>query len=153
MFQLRRYASALVLSLASGLAYNVVPVHKYKGGRQRKTSNATHCLLKRELKKDPRLTASQLKGSHPDLLSNVSVRTIQYRLQKDLGLPSRTAAKKPLINDRMKKQRLVFAKKRAHWTPTQWRKVMFSDESTFQVFRVCSTKVRRPYSANRYDPR
>ena len=30
---------------------------------------------------------------------------------------------------------------------------MFSDESTFQVFRVGSTKVRRLSSANRYDPR
>ena len=107
-----------VLSLASGLAYNVVPVQKYGGGRQKKTSNATDCLLKRELKKDARLTASQLKSLHPDLLSNVSVRTIQHRLQKDLGLPSRTAAKKPLINDMMKEQRLSFAKKHAHWTPT-----------------------------------
>ena len=75
-----------VLSLASGLAYIVVPVHKYGGGRQ-KTSNATYCLLKRDLKQDPRLTASQLKGLHLDLLSNVSVRTIQHRLQKDFGLP------------------------------------------------------------------
>ena len=47
-----------VISLASGLACNVFPVHKYGGGRQKKTSNATDCLLKRELKKDPRLTAS-----------------------------------------------------------------------------------------------
>ena len=47
-----------VISLASGLACNVVPVHKYGGGRKKKISNATDCLLKRELKKDPRLTAS-----------------------------------------------------------------------------------------------
>ena len=47
-----------VLFLASGLAYNVVPVHKYGCGRQKKTLNATDYLLKRELKKDPRLTAS-----------------------------------------------------------------------------------------------
>ena len=90
---------------------------------------------------------------HPDLLSNVSVRTIQHRLQKELGLPSLTSAKKPLINDRMKGQRLAFAKKHAHLTPTQWKKVMLSDESTFQVFRVGSTKVRRTSSSNRYDPR
>ena len=142
-----------VLSWASGLAYNVVPVHKYI--RRWKAEEDFECnrLLTIELKKDPQLTASQLKGLHLDLLSNVRVRTIQHRLQKDLGLPSRTAAKKPHINDRMKEQRLAFAKKHAHWTPTQWKKVMFSDESTFQVFRVGSTKVRRLSSANRYDPR
>ena len=49
----------------------------------------------------------------------------------------------------MKEQRLAFVKRHAHWTPTQWRKVMFSDES---MFRVGSTKVWRPSSANRYDP-
>ena len=47
-----------VLSWASGLAYNVVPVHNYVGGRQKKNLNATNCLLKSELKKDPQLTAS-----------------------------------------------------------------------------------------------
>ena len=48
---------------------------------------------------------------HPELLENVAVRTIQHRLQKGLGLPSRKAAKKPLLTEQMKKQRIAFAKK------------------------------------------
>ena len=37
----------------------------------------------------------------------------------------------------------------AHWTTEKWKKVMFSDESNFQVFRMGSTTVRRPKSSDR----
>ena len=86
-------------------------------------------------------------------MENVAVHTIQHRLQKGLGLPSRKAAKKTLQTQQMKKQRITFAKKYIHWTPAQWKKVMFSDESNFQVFRMGSPMVRRSRSFNRFDPR
>ena len=41
----------------------------------------------------------------------------------------------------MKKQCLAFAKKHAHWTTEQWKKVMFFDKSNFQVFKMGSTTV------------
>ena len=63
------------------------------------------------MQKNPRLTALELKNLHPELLKNVAVRTMQHRLQKGLGLPSRKAAKKLLLTERMKKQRIAFAKK------------------------------------------
>ena len=44
-------------------------------------------------------------------------------------------------------------KKHAHWTTEQWRKVMFSDESNFQVFKMASTTMRRPRSSDRFDSR
>jgi hypothetical protein len=53
----------------------------------------------------------QLKKIHTELLQDVSVMTIQHRLQKDMGLPSRTDTKKPLLNAAMKKKRVAFAKK------------------------------------------
>jgi hypothetical protein len=70
-----------------------------------------------------------------------------------MGLPCRKAAKKLLINDHIKKQRLAFGRKYEHWTSAQWRKVMFSDESNFQVFRMGSITVRHTPSSDRYDPR
>ena len=141
-----------LLAASKGQLANVVPKHKFGGGRRRKTFVATHVLMKRELKKNPLLTASELNNLHPNLLKNVNVRTIRHRLQEDLGLPCRRAAKKPFINDRIRKDRLVFAKKYEGWTLAQWRKVMSSDESNFQVFRMGSNLVRRPRSSNRYDP-
>ena len=109
--------------------------------------------MKREVQKNPRLTALKLKNLHPELLENVAVRTMQHRLQKGLGLPSRKAAKKPLLAEQMKKQRIAFAKKYIQWTPAQWKRVMFSDESNCQVFRVGSPIVRRPHASSRFDPR
>lgn len=81
------------------------------------------------------------------------MRTICERLQRHLNLPSRHAAMKPLVTVRMKRQRLMFAHKYKDWTPEQWMKVCFSDESTFRCIRMCARRVRRPEGSNRYHPR
>ena len=109
--------------------------------------------MKRELQKNPHLKALELQNLHPQLLQQVKIQTVQHYFQKDLDLPSCKTAEKPLINKRMKKQRLVFAKKYAHWTTEQLRKVMFSDESNFRVFKLGSTTVQCPRSSDRFDPR
>jgi len=61
---------------------------------------------------------------------------MQDRLQKDSGFPCRKAAKKPLPSESMKKKRIAIAKQHVYWTPEQWKKVIFSDESNFQVFQM-----------------
>ena len=52
----------------------------------------------------------------------------------------------------MKAKRLQFANNHQHWTPEQWGKVLFSDESTFQQFVVRKRHVRRP-TGKRFDGR
>ena len=99
------------------------------------------------------MTALELQNLHPKLLQHVKIRTVQHCLQKDLDLPSRKPAKKPLITERMKTKRLAFAKKYSHWTTEQWKKVLFFDESNFQVFKMGSTTVWRPRSSDRFDLR
>ena len=83
-----------ILAAAKELPCNTVPKHKFGGGRRRKTSKFTDAIMKRELQKNPRLTALELQTLHPNLLENVTIRTVQHRLQKNLGLQSRKAAKK-----------------------------------------------------------
>ncbi len=61
------------------------------------------------------------------------MRSIQHVLQKELGLPSRVATKKPLLTPAMVKKRLRFCKKYVNWTEEDWTDVMFSDESTFRI--------------------
>ncbi len=65
--------------------------------------------------------------------NEISVRRIQEVLQKNLKMPSRTAAKKPLLTPLMTRKRIKFCKKYLNWTPKQWENVMFSDESTFRL--------------------
>jgi hypothetical protein len=96
------------------------------------------------------LTAKELKEELALELQNVSVRTIQNHLQKDLKIPCRSATMKPLITKKMRKKRVALAKKFKDWTPEQWGKVMFSDESKFRTLRVVQRKVRRPLGSYRY---
>lgn len=142
-----------VLSEAKGLPPGGLPVRKPRSGRPRSTSKGTDKLIKREVLKNPRLTAAELKNIHPDVLRNVSVRTIQHRLQRDLDMPCRIAAQKPLLTARMVKQRMCFARQYKDWTPAQWSKVLWSDESTFSIILKGRQRVRRPSSSSRFDPR
>ena len=130
-----------------------IPKRKEGTGAARKTSPRTDNILRREVMSDPSVTSASIKKKHPDLLQNVALRTIRHRLQKDLGLPARRAAKKPLLTKAMKMKRLNFCKTYKHWTAAHWKKVMFSDESTFRLVRGESKIVRRPSNVSRYDPK
>ena len=61
----------------------------------------TLAAMKKLLNETPTLTAKSLKNKVPALHA-VSIRRIQEACQKDLGLPLRKMAKKPLISHRMK---------------------------------------------------
>ena len=126
------------------------PPRKVGTGRKKKTTARTDALMRRDVMIDPSITAAALKKKHIQLLQNVSVRTIQHRLQKDLKMPCRRAAKKPLLTKAMMKKRVSFCKKYMHWTMADWRKVMFSDESTFRLVREGYKLVRRPQGVSRY---
>lgn len=136
---------------ASVLRAGATPSRKVGTGGQWKTCKRTDKLLEREVKRDPFITAKELKGLYGNLLENVSVRTVQRRLQKDLKLPTRLAVQKPLLTDKMRKQRLAFCKKYQHWTSEDWRRVVFSDESNFKTISKDKRKVRRPLGADRFD--
>ena len=68
-------------------------------------------------------------------------------------MPSRSPAQKPFLTDRMRKQRLNFAKQFIEWTPEMWENVVWSDESTFRCISERQGRVRRPVGSDRYDPR
>ncbi|KAK4326954.1 hypothetical protein Pmani_002557 [Petrolisthes manimaculis] len=147
--RLRRSETAIrwVKQAAATLGTGATPQRKKGTGRKRKTDK----MLERQVKKDPFVTAKELKEMYPDLLGEVSVRTVQIRLQKDLKLPCRRAAQKPLLTKKMKKQRVDFCKRHADWTQEDWRRVMFSDESAFKTISRRQKLVRRPSGSDRFD--
>ena len=61
---------------------------------------------------------------------NVSKQTVSRRLQ-EIGQFNRTPKKKPLVSS---KKRLEFANRYVIWTYENWAKVIFSDESKFNLF-------------------
>ncbi len=44
------------------------------------------------------------------------------------------AKRKPYVNSVQKRRRLLWARRHLGWTITQWKRVLWSDESVFQVF-------------------
>jgi transposase len=129
------------------------PTPKIRPGRATKTSKLTDDLIKRVVMKQPTISAREIKMAHIDLLKDVSIRTIQHRLQKDLHMPARCPAKKPLLTSKMRAKRLQFCNKHKDWTAADWEKVMFSDESNFKTFNSRPSTVRRPPGSNRMDPK
>lgn len=98
-----------LLNKCKTLPILTTPKRKPGSGGLRKTSKRTDCLIGRLIKKNPFMSAAEIKASLPQLLENVSERTIRHRLSKDLGFPSRRAAKKPLSTTLLRGKRVKFA--------------------------------------------
>lgn len=148
----QRSVQRLILA-ARDLPTNTIPKRKAGSGRPWTISKSDMRILKRHVIAYPTITAARIKIELPKIVGHLSERRIQEILRDVLKLPSRSAAKKPLLTKAMKKKRLAFCKKYKDWTEEQWSHVMFSDESMFKCIRSASTKVRRPVNSNRYDPR
>ena len=132
---------------------NAIPGRKIGSGRPPSVSKADLRVLKRHVLAYPTITAARIKIELPNKFGQMSERRIQELLKDVLKLPSRSAAKKPLLTKAMKQKRLKFCHQYKDWTAEQWSHVMFSDESMFKCIRSASTKVRRPLKSDRYDPR
>ncbi len=109
--------------------------------------------MKRHLNRGPTLSAKQLKVLVPALVS-LSIRSIQRLCAKNLNLPSRKMAAKPLLTQAMREKQLAFCQHYRNWTVDDWKKVMFSDESHFEL-RFANTRhlCRRQPGSDRFDPR
>ena len=134
-----------------GLKAGEAPPTFHAPGRARVTSPATDRVMKRTVKEHPLISARLLQQEMPESLGHVAIRTIQHRLQKDLDLPARRPAYKPMLTRAMKAKRLAFAKRYKDWTFQDWKKVMFTDESTFRVLSKHRCFVRRPRGSDRSD--
>ena len=91
------------------------PVHKPRSGRGRKVSQRTLSIIKREVERDPHLTAKALREKNPTVLGDVSVRTVQRSLHDDLGYRSCKPRPKPLITTHQKENRVKFCRKYINW--------------------------------------
>ena len=70
---------------------------------------------------------------HRVLAADISRTTVKRRLCES-GLHGRIAARKPLLRTGNKQKRLVWAKEHKEWTLDQWKSVLWSDESKFEIF-------------------
>jgi transposase len=150
--RLKRDASNVrrIIRLIKGLPMSAaLEPPKKRSGRPRLTNHKQDERLRRYLLRYPFKTAKELKAEVSGW-ENISVRTIQKICKTRLGMPSRSAAKKPLLTAKIVKKRLIFCKKHRSWSEKDWETVMFSDESTFRLINPRAQKVRRSSMTSRY---
>ena len=109
-----------------------LPLRKGHCGRKRKLSGYSIDLLRMKSKKDPKLTAVDLKGELGDVGRSVSTRTIQRRLN-ECGRRVYHAQSKPLLTKNHIRQRKIWANTYRLWTQDDWNKVIFTDESKVEI--------------------
>lgn len=68
------------------------------------------------------------------------------------GLKAYKARKKPIINEKKRRARLMFEKDHKDWTVEDWSKVIFSDESNFQLCPTPGRLMVRQRPGEAYKP-
>ena len=96
-------------------------------------------------KADPRKSAKEI---HREFTQShhisCSYATVKRRLRQN-NLFGHRPVKKPFVSAKNRRARLKFAKEHLNWTANQWSKVLWSDESKFNMFGSDGIKyVRRP---------
>ncbi|KAJ4425756.1 hypothetical protein ANN_27379 [Periplaneta americana] len=124
---------------------SITPQKKENCSRKRKTSPADDRLIVRKSKLNPRLTAVDL--THELMATNganIHITTVRCRLL-EAGRRARKPIKKQLLTPVICKKRLMWAKLHQHWTVNDWKNVLFSYESHFEVHGHRVSYVRKGY--------
>lgn len=98
-------------------------------GSKRATTAREDTLIVRQAKIKPKISSVEIKD---ELNLNVSTKTIRRRLHEH-GFTNRVSIKKPMITPKNKKKRLEFAKKYIDKPLSFWKRVVWSDESKFEL--------------------
>ncbi|CAJ0600731.1 unnamed protein product [Cylicocyclus nassatus] len=139
-YSMREIAKKLKISY-NGVYYSLQRTAQTGSNQSRKRSGRPRCTTKQEDKyirvsslRNRRLTGPQLASSLNSIRKTpVSTSTVKRRL-RDFGLQGRVAKKKPYLRLANKRKRLRWAKEHRHWTEEDWKKVLWTDESKFEVF-------------------
>lgn len=154
-------AIAKDLAVSKSMVYNAIRVYTSTGSIQnpprsnppRKTTQQDDRAMARISKKMPFSTASDvLRELEPDLQQSISVRTVRRRLN-EFGLRGCIARRKPLVSTTNLMKRLKFAKLHRDKSVSFWKRILWSDESKFNMFGSDGkVYVRRPINKS-LDPR
>ncbi|KAI7942321.1 hypothetical protein MJO28_012348 [Puccinia striiformis f. sp. tritici] len=98
-------------------------------GRPRKTTDRDSRELKDVLESNRKTKLSEVGDM---IQTQVCDRTPRKRI-RNLGYNSCVAVKKPYVNNKQKKNRLRFAREHSSWTVADWERVIWSDESSFEI--------------------
>ena len=105
-----------------------------RSGRPRATSLNEDQYIKTTSLRDRTATAGNIQSIvTASREKSISRSTIKRKLVEH-GLNGRVAASKPLLRSQNKQKRLLWARKYRGYTKNDWEKVLFADESKFEIF-------------------
>lgn len=108
-------------------------------GRPRKITKTERNRIKILLCRNPYLSTREIKE---ELNLNCGRTTVNDTIL-ELGFPPFLTTSKPNISRRNKRKRVEWAKKYVHWTSNDWKRVLFADESKFELRYKKRRRVRR----------
>lgn len=98
-------------------------------GRPPKLNVRDKRMLGRILSKNRRLPLAAIREKMHVKVSPTTLR----KAMKSIGFSNRVAAKKPFLSKEHMARRLAFAKEHRHWTISDWKNVIWTDESSFET--------------------
>ncbi|GFW64292.1 transposable element Tc1 transposase [Trichonephila clavipes] len=133
---------AIIVGRSHSCVQKIIGRFKSDGLIENKSGRGRKCILsdvsKRkvliDIKIDPKLSAVKLASETSRKMGrSVSAETVRNVI-RHAGYNSRVARRKPFISLQNQQKRLEFAKTHQLKTDNFWKKVIFSDESKFNVF-------------------
>ena len=122
-----------------------------RNGRPRISTDRDDRFLARRSLQDRFKRATKLREEWEKIGLNASVSTIRRRLRA-ANLTGRVARKTPLLTITHKQRRLDFAKKHKSWSKEDWKRVLWTDESPFSMFRECGKNYVRRRPGEEFNP-
>ena len=108
---------------------SITPVRKGNCGRKSKTTMREKRMVVTTSRINPRLNAIDIRNRLDLRVSNRTVR----RILVNAGRLARNPRKKQLLTKPMMVKRLQWAKAHSNWDIERWKKVLYTDESHFEV--------------------
>lgn len=141
--EIAKYTNKSISTVHSILQRNSLKLGQ-RPGRPEKLKPRDKAVIIRKIKEQPRTSAPDInRGLAESLGMQISDETVRRTLRA-AGYNARTPRIKPLISEQNRKKRLEFAKKYINKNSEFWQKVIFSDETKFNIFGPdCGNKVWR----------
>ncbi|XGW04141.1 hypothetical protein V3C99_015356 [Haemonchus contortus] len=150
-FQSSLECRGLLLQAIGRIKAREGPTKRASTGRPRITTNADDRKIICASRQDHRRTSSDNMTEISTTVTPLPSQSTISRRLRDAGLHGRRPVKKPLASPKNRELDLT-GRMHLHWTLDQWREVIWSDESKFDLFGTDGISfVRRPVN-KRFDP-
>ena len=112
-------------------------------GTHSKSQNGSFKIAEKRGQKTRKLAAKLTRSGYP-----VSRQSVHRYLSKNLNVKPYKPRRIPMLTRKQVLDRVNWCKKRKQWGVEEWKRVIFSDESTFELFHPKNRQNERVWAKN-----